>query len=72
MNMSKEVLHKRSKQVRVIFLLVAMLLVGCKSDDNEEDEPVIDLTGVETVTVNVDVVLPKLIQEQWQYATEWA
>ena len=56
----------------MIFLLVAMLLVGCKSDDNEEVEPVIDLTGVEFVTVNVDVVLPKLVQEQWQYATEWA
>ena len=72
MNMSKEVLHKRSKQARVIFLLVVMLLVGCKSDDNEEVEPVIDMTGVEIVTVNVDVVLPKLIQEQWKYATEWA
>lgn len=71
METSKEVLYKLSKQVQVIFLLVAMLLVGCQSD-GEEDGPVIDMPGVETVTVNVDVVLPKLIQEQWQYATEWA
>lgn len=49
-------------------LMAVVLLVGCKSDDEETiDEPL-----VEIVTLNVDVVLPENIREQWQKATDWA
>ena len=54
---------------RGIIYLMALWLLACCSDDNV---PTDEVPAAETVTVNVDVVLPATVQRQWQNATNWA
>ena len=49
-------------------LLAIWLLAGCSAGDNV---PAGEAAG-ETLTVNVDVVLPAAIWKNWQNVTEWA
>ena len=55
-----------------IKLLFAVILVatlyGCKSDDDSD----VNKTPVEITTLNVDVVLPNSIRQQWQSSIDWA
>jgi len=48
--------------------MALLLLTGCKDDDCL----VSPAPAAATVTVNVDVVLPQGIQQQWQNTTDWA
>jgi len=62
---SDSAMSKKKKWWLVIALL---LFTGCKDGDKVT---VVDPV-IETVTLNVDVVLPVSIQEQWKNATNWA
>ena len=56
---------------KIKFLLVVMLAVvlyGCSSDDDNTSET----PKAEVVTLNVDVVLPASIRSQWQNSIDWA
>lgn len=53
----------------IIYLMALWLLFGCSDDNNV---PTDEVPAAETVTVNVDIVLPATIQRQWQNATNWA
>ena len=52
----------------VLFIVALLLLISCK----EDSELVVDQPVTEVVTLNVDVVLPAGIQQQWQNAIDWA
>ena len=53
---------------------MAVLMLGIVScrDDNDIVSPVVDGFPVDTITVNVDVVLPPLILAQWLNTIDWA
>ena len=51
-----------------LFILSFFILSSCKSDE----ETVPDQTPAETITLNVDVVLPPDIQSQWQHSIDMA
>ena len=56
------------KRIRIIASFIfACCLAGCSRDDVTPDLP-----SAETITVNVDVVLPATVQAQWQDAIDWA
>ena len=58
-----------NKTKLMFVLLAAVLFVGCKSDD---DTVVEEPKQVEVTTLNVDVVLPASIRQQWQSSIDWA
>ncbi|MBQ7179752.1 MAG: ABC transporter substrate-binding protein [Bacteroidaceae bacterium] len=53
----------------IVYLMALWLLVGCHNDDDAftDEQPV-----AEIATLNIDVVLPATIQQQWHNATSWA
>ena len=51
-------------------MMAAVLLTGCKSDDDNSE--VVNTTPAEVTTLNVDVVLPADIRTQWQPSIDWA
>lgn len=53
-----------------LVILAALCLTGCSSDDDTTDSAA--LQQPTTVTLNVDVVLPRDIQQQWQPAISMA
>ena len=57
-------------KIKILFaVMLAAALYSCKSDDvSEVEEP----KQVEVTTLNVDVVLPASIRQQWQSSIDWA
>jgi glycosylphosphatidylinositol transamidase (GPIT) subunit GPI8/ABC-type branched-subunit amino acid transport system substrate-binding protein len=52
--------------------VVGLFLLASCADEQVIVSPVVDGFPVDTITVNVDVVLPASIQKQWEDATDWA
>ena len=52
--------------------IIAVGLWACSDKDDDEKSPVINVVAIDTITVNVDVVLPASIQEQWKNTFDWA
>ena len=68
MNM-KHYHHIHQVAATLLLALVCLVLAGCKDDD--DDSPA-GKTDVKVRVVNVDVILPKNIQQQWQNSIDWA
>ena len=54
----------------LLLALACAVTTGCKSDDDADDNPAAVATQVKTI--NVDVILPKSVQQQWQNSIDWA
>jgi len=59
------------KKITLLAIIAAMFL-GCHKDDENEIEQPEPEAAEETITLNVDVVLPEAIQKQWQNSIDWA
>ena len=64
--MKMNTMKKRNKTNTLGLLILALLVAGCNPNDDTPDN------AKEIITVNVDVVLPLSVQEQWQHAIDWA
>jgi hypothetical protein len=54
-------------------MLTAVLLLSCQKDDAPVvDDPVVDGSPIDLVTLNVDVVLPADITNKWQNTIDLA
>jgi len=51
-----------------LFLLLSLTLISC----SDKDDDVADTPTAEVKTLNVDVILPTNIQQQWQNTIDWA
>ena len=51
-----------------LFLLLSLTLISC----SDKDDGVADAPTAEVKTLNVDVILPTNIQQQWQNTIDWA
>ena len=54
----------------LLLALACTVTTGCKSDDDADDNPAAVATQVKTI--NVDVILPKSVRQQWQNSIDWA
>ena len=56
------------KKIKILLtLIIAVALCGCNDDDEHGEKFMAD-----TVTLNVDVILPTAIHSQWQPSIDWA
>ena len=60
--------HIHQVAATLLLALVCMVFAGCKDDDDNH----VEKTKVNVKTVNVDVILPKSIQQQWKNSIDWA
>ena len=61
------------KYIKYIF--AAMMVAGlgaCSDKDDDNNDSKVVVSSVDTISVNVDVVLPASIQEQWKNTFDWA
>ena len=59
----------RQVAVSLFLTVVCALFAGCKDDDSDNGSTV---QTTQVKVINVDVVLPKTIQRQWQNSIDWA
>lgn len=58
-------------KIKILFaVMLAAVVYGCKSDDDNTSEA--PTAPTEVTTLNVDVVLPAEIRSEWQPAIDWA
>ena len=62
--------HMKSTKTIFVLLLAVLALTGCKSDDSNDNN--VPVQPTEVVTLNVDVILPANIREEWQATIDWA
>ena len=54
----------------LLLALACVVTTGCKSDDDDNGGTQAEVTKVKVI--NVDVILPKTVQQQWQNSIDWA
>ena len=54
----------------MLLALACIVTTGCKSDDDDNGGTKAEVTQVKVI--NVDVILPKAVQQQWQNSIDWA
>ena len=59
------------KHFKYIFVLLTLTLAAC-SDKENLPSPTEEGEGIQLRTLNVDVILPASIQQQWQNTFDWA
>ena len=59
------------KQIKYILVILAMTLVACSDKDDKAADNT-PKTNAEVRVLNVDVVLPTNIQQQWKNTIDWA
>ncbi len=55
----------------LLLTLACVVFTGCKDDDQDNGE-ITPQAAVKVKVINVDVILPKSVQQQWQNSIDWA
>ena len=53
-------------------LMLSGLSMSCSDKDDDNNDSKVVVSNVDTIAVNVDIVLPASIQEQWKNTFDWA